>query len=150
MKTLQQPYNAMSMTHGNMDGGLHGLMTKLMETHFDKPFLQKSFSNFAVADSAKYNNVEEAENSTNMMKLDPMRFQTVMSPSDGFGNVMGQYNDVPQKKNPITYKAVDPIGFTKEEADKIRKQVLEKSNFYRNKYNLEPFTLDDQVMSKQL
>ncbi|XP_050052998.1 uncharacterized protein LOC114124821 isoform X2 [Aphis gossypii] len=65
-----------------------------------------------------------------------------ISPSFGSSNGIP---DMDSEKIKPNYPYSEPIGVSKDEANEIRNDVLQKSNFYRNKFDLEPFTLDDQL-----
>jgi len=77
------------------------------------------------------------------MRIGSMGYMSTI-PSIGSNNGMGSYG-ISQKRKPLNYPHSDPIRLSENAADEIRNQVLQKSNMYRGKYNLEPFTLDDQV-----
>ncbi len=99
---------------------------------------------------------QETENPKNM-RLGSMGYSTIF-PSFGSSNGrpgmgmqgmgmpgMGSSFTIPEKIKP-NYPYSEPFGVSEDEANEIRNDVLQKSNFYRNKFDLEPFTLDDQVI----
>jgi len=132
MKTKQQPNNPMFKTFSNGDNSLNDIMSKF------KSFGQSSFNNLG----GDMGNFQKMGKPTNM-RLGSMRYSTII-PSIGSSNGMGSYV-MPQKRKPINYPHSDPIDVSEDEANEIRNQVLQKSNSYRQKHELEPFTLDDQV-----
>jgi len=133
VKTNQQPNNPMYTTSNNEDNDLSDIMSKF------KLIGQNSFNSLG----GNKNNLQEMGKPTNM-RLGSMKFSTII-PSIGSSNNMGSYVNMPQKRKPINYLPSEPIDMTEDEANEIRDQVLQKSNLYREKYNLDPFTLDDQV-----
>jgi len=135
MITKQQSNNPMFKTSSNKDNGLNDIMSKF------KSFGQSSFNNLG----DDMGDFQETGKPTNM-RLGSMRYSTII-PSIGSSNGMGSYV-MPQKRKPINYPHSDPIDLSEDEANEIRNQVLQKSNFYREKYELEPFTLDDQVIGQ--
>lgn len=70
------------------------------------------------------------------------------------GNDFGgyEYNNMDSKSNnqPTNYKYAPPNGVPEDIANNIRKKVLEKSNYYRNKYGIESLTLDEKVRNKEI
>lgn len=132
MKTKQQPNNPMFKTFSNGDNSLNDIMSKF------KSFGQSSFNNLG----GDMGNFQKTGKPTNM-RLGSMRYSTII-PSIGSSNGMGSYV-MPQKRKPINYPHSDPIDVSEDEANEIRNQVLQKSNSYRQKHELEPFTLDDQL-----
>ncbi|XP_001948456.2 uncharacterized protein LOC100162791 isoform X1 [Acyrthosiphon pisum] len=132
MKTKQQPNNPTFTTSSNGENGLNDMMSKF------KLFGKNSFNNLG----DDMDDLQETGKPTNM-RLGSMRYSAII-PSIGSSNGMGSYV-MPQKRKPINYPHSDPIDLSEDEANEIRDQVLQKSNFYREKYGLEPFTLDDQL-----
>lgn len=132
MKNKQQPNNPMFKISSNGDNGLNDIMSKF------KSFGQSSFNNLG-GDMGDFQETGKPSN----MRLGSMRYSTNV-PSIGSSNGMGSYV-MPQKIKPINYPHSEPVDLSEDEANEIRNQVLQKSNLYREKYQLEPFTLDDQV-----
>jgi len=132
METKQQPNIPKVTTFSNGDNGLNDIISKF------KSFGQGSFNSLG-GNMGTFQETGKPKN----MRLGSMRYSTII-PSIGSSNGMGSYV-MPQKRKPINYPHSDPIDLSEDEADEIRNQVLQKSNLYREKYNLEPFTLDDQV-----
>lgn len=48
-------------------------------------------------------------------------------------------------KQSTNYLYATPISVSEDNVNDIRKKVLEKSNYYRNKYDIESLILDEQV-----
>ncbi|XP_022166721.1 uncharacterized protein LOC111031189 isoform X2 [Myzus persicae] len=132
LKNKQQPNNPMLTTSSNGDHDLSDIMSKF------KLIGQSSFNGL----EGNKNNFQETRKPTNM-QLGSMRFSTI--PSIGSSNGMGSYVSMPQKRKTINYPHSEPFDMTEDEANEIREQVLQKSNLYREKYNLDPFVLDDQL-----
>lgn len=132
---ISQPNNPMftTLSNGNSD-----FMTKWINKQF-KSFGQNSLSSVL----GNIGDFQRTGNPTNMQS-GSIRYSTII-PSSGSSNEMGPYNMTPHKRKSINYPRSDPVGLSKNEANKIRNQVLQKSNLYREKHNLDPFTLDDQV-----
>lgn len=135
MKTKQRPNNQMFTTSSNGDNDPNNMMSKF------NSFGQSSFN--SMGDNMR--DFQKTGKPTNM-RMGSMRYMSNI-PSIGSNNGMGSYV-MPQKRKPINYPQSDPIGLSENEADEIRNQVLQKSNMYREKYNLKPFTLDDQVRGR--
>jgi len=132
---ISQPNNPMFTTFSYGDSDF---MTKLINKQF-KSFGQNSLSSL-------WGNIGDFQRTgkpTNM-QLASMRYPTIIT-STGSSNGMGPHNMKPHKRKSINYPHSDPVGLSEDEANEIRNQVLQKSNLYREKYNLKPFTLDDQV-----
>jgi len=142
MKNTQQPNNPMFKASSNGDNGLHAMMSTLMNKKLEA-FRQNSFNSFG-GGLGEGSNFQEMGKPTNM-QLGSMSYST-QNPSVGLSNGIGSYK--PQKKKNTNYPYADPVGLSEDEANKIRNKVLQKSNLYREKYNLAPFTLDDQVSEK--
>ncbi|XP_060867483.1 putative uncharacterized protein DDB_G0282499 [Metopolophium dirhodum] len=132
MKTKQQPNNPMFKTFSNGDNSLNDIMLKF------KSFGHSSSNNLG----GDMGDFQETGKPT-IMRLGSMRYSTII-PSIGSSNGIGSYV-MPQKRKPINYPHSNPMGVSEDEVNEIRNQVLQKSNLYREKYELEPFTLDDQL-----
>ncbi|KAE9544508.1 hypothetical protein AGLY_000049 [Aphis glycines] len=104
-----------------------------------KPLRLSSFNRFGHSFNED-SNTQETDTPQNM-RLDLMGYSTNI-PSFGSSNGM-PYMDSEKKKPNYSYS--EPIGVRKDEANKIQNDVLQKSNVYRKKFDLEPFTLDDQL-----
>ncbi|KAE9545243.1 hypothetical protein AGLY_000786 [Aphis glycines] len=78
----------------------------------------------------------------NLTPLKLMLFNRLNTSS--FGSSKGMPYMDSEKKKP-NYPYSEPIGVNKDEANKIQNEVLQKSNVYRKKFGLVPFTLDDQL-----
>jgi hypothetical protein len=143
MKNTQQPKIPMFGTSSNEDNGFHNMMSKLMNERF-KSFGLNSFNRFENREDI---NIQETGKPKNT-QLGSMRYPT-SSPSydssNDISNGMDSFVNMPQRTKPINYPYSKPMGLSEDEVDEIRNKVLQQSNLYRKKYNLVPFTLDDQV-----
>ncbi|XP_025204255.1 putative uncharacterized protein DDB_G0286901 [Melanaphis sacchari] len=139
MKDTQQLKNPMFVTMGNGDNGFQDMMSNL------KPFKVNSFNKFGDSFD-EGSNIQETRKPTNM-RFGLMRYPITipsLDSSSGIGNGMSSFV-MPQKNKPKNYPYSEPIGLSEDEANEIRNKVLQKSNLYRKKHNLIPFTLDDQI-----
>ncbi|XP_060837458.1 uncharacterized protein LOC132919695 [Rhopalosiphum padi] len=143
MKNTQQPKIPMFTTFSNGNNGFQDMMSKLMDERF-KPFRLNSFNRFENREDI---NIQQTGKPTNM-RLGSMRYPTSIpsfDSSNDISNGMGSFANMPQRTNPTNYPYSKPMGLSEDEADEIRNKVLQQSNLYRKKYNLVPFTLDDQL-----
>lgn len=143
---LQKSIKNTKQQNGDNDFILSKLMSgKLM------PFRLSPFNRFGDSFNED-NNTQEPEKPKNM-GLDSTGYSTIFpsfGSSYGIGMPgmgmpgMGSSITMPEQIKP-NYPYSKPNGLSEDEANKIRNDVLQKSNFYRNKFQLKPFTLDDQV-----
>jgi len=132
----EKPKNSMFGTSSNGDNDF--IMPKLKDEKL-KPLRQSSFNRFGHSFNEDSDS-QETETPKNM-RLSSMGYSTNF-PSFGSSNSMPEMDSEKIKPN---YPYSEPIGVSEDEANEIRNDVLQKSNFYRNKFDLKPFTLDDQV-----
>jgi len=145
MKNTQQPKIPMFATFSNGNDGFQDVMSKLMDERL-KSFRLNSFNRFGNSFDED-SNIQETGKPTNM-RLGSMRYPTSIpsfDSSNDISNGMDSSLNIPQRTKPINYPHSEPIGMSEDEVDKIRNIVLKQSNLYRKKYNLVPFTLDDQL-----
>ncbi|CAH1711628.1 unnamed protein product [Aphis gossypii] len=132
----EKPKNSMFGTSRNGDNDF--IMPKLKDGKL-KPLRLSSLNRFGHSFNED-SDTQETDTPKNM-RLGSMGYSTNI-PSFGSSNYMPDMNSEIIKPN---YPYSEPIGVSKDEANEIRNDVLQKSNFYRNKFDLEPFTLDDQL-----
>ncbi|XP_026812104.1 uncharacterized protein LOC113553133 isoform X2 [Rhopalosiphum maidis] len=145
IKNTQQLKNPMFATSSNGDDGFQDVMSKLMDERF-KSFRLNSFNRFGNSFD-EHSNIQKIGKPTNM-RLGSMRYPTSIPSFDSnndISNGMGSFVNMPQRTKPINYPYSEPMGLSEDEVDEIRNKVLQQSNLYRKKYNLVPFTLDDQL-----
>jgi len=140
MRNTEQP---IFVTTSNGDNDF--IMNKLMNGKLNS-FRLHSFNRFGDSFNED-SNTQETVNPKNK-RLGSTGYLTIF-PSFGSSNGIGMLGkgipDMGSEKLKPNYQYSKPIGLSENDANKIRNDVLQKSNFYRNKFGLIPFTLDDQV-----
>lgn len=107
------------------------------ETHNDEIFQQLMSSGFGSNDAG----ISSPGSSRQFSNLGQQLFGGGIK-YYGSNSNSGSYEP---KSGPLQHPNVTPKGLSEEEAEKIRKYVLEKHNFYRQKHGMSKLTLNKQV-----